>query len=106
MRVSILMILLLATPVYANSGWTDFGGVLELVPTIHHRFRVKLDVDGNRSGCKDKQWFYQDYDRAGAREMYLALLEAVSSEKSVKVYVTGRCDINDYAEISEISIRP
>jgi hypothetical protein len=47
-----------------------------------------------------------DYDLAGAREMYLALLEAVSTHKLVRVYVTGRCDIYHYSEISEVGIRP
>ena len=86
----------------ASSGWTEYGYVVELVPTIHHRFKVNIDVKGNKSGCDEEQWFYQDYDISGAKEMYLALLEAVSSNKSVRVYVTGRCNINEYSEISEL----
>ncbi|MCK4834931.1 MAG: hypothetical protein KAT12_09130 [Gammaproteobacteria bacterium] len=101
----IAVYLLFANAVQATSGWTDYGHVIELVPTIHHRFKVNLEVKGNKSGCKEKQWFYQDYDISGAREMYLALLEAVSSNRSVRVYVTGRCNINEYAEISELGIR-
>ena len=89
----------------AASGWTDYGHVVELIPTIHHRFKVNIDVKDNKSSCRDKQWFYQDYDISGAREMYLALLEAVSSNKPVRVYVTGRCNLNDYSEISELGIR-
>lgn len=107
MRFLLITISLLFSPfTQATSGWTDRGYVLELVPTIHHRFKVNIDVKGNRSSCKEKQWFYQDYDTSGAREMYLALLEAVSSNKMVRVYVTGRCNINDYSEISELGIRP
>ena len=55
---------------------------------------------------KQKQWFYQDYDIAGSREMFLTLLEAVSSDLQVRVYVTGRCNIDDYSEISSVGIRP
>jgi len=101
-----VILLLISFSSLANPGWTSYGYVIELVPTIHHRFKVNIDVKGNKSPCKDKQWFYQDYAKAGAKEMYLALLEAVSSNKLVRVYVTGRCNINEYAEISSIGIRP
>lgn len=100
------LLLLTSIPSQASSGWTDYGYVTELIPTIHHRFKVNIDVEGNKSGCKEKQWFYQDYELIGAREMYLTLLEAVSSNKPVRVYVTGRCNHNEYAEISELGIRP
>jgi hypothetical protein len=107
MRIYLLTLLLLTSfPGRAASGWTDYGYVIELVPTIHHRFKVNLDVKGNKSSCNEKQWFYQDYDMPGAKEMYQALLEAVSSNKTLRVYVTGRCNINEYAEISSVGIRP
>ena len=107
MRFLILMILaLFSYSVQATSGWTGYGHIIELVPTIHFRFKVNIDVKGNSSACKEKQWFYQDYNVSGAREMYLALLEAVSSNKPVRVYVTGRCDVKEYSEISELGIRP
>lgn len=107
MRILLLIISMLsAFPAQATSGWTSYGHVVELVPTIHFRFKVKIDVKDNKSECKEKQWFYQDYNASGSREMYLALLEAVSSNKLVRVYVTGRCDINEYSEISELGIRP
>lgn len=106
MKTLLLMVLILFSySASATSGWTAYGRVIELVPTIHHRFKVNIDVKGNNSACKEKQWFYQDYDISGAREMYLTLLEAVSSNKSVRVYVTGRCNINEYSEISELGIR-
>jgi hypothetical protein len=107
MKALLLMVLtLLSYSASATSGWTTYGRVIELVPTIHHRFKVNIDVKDNGSACKEKQWFYQDYNVNGSREMYLALLEAVSSNKSIRVYVTGRCDINEYSEISELGIRP
>ncbi len=102
----LIILLLISFSVQASSGWTTYGNVIELVPTIHHRFKVNIDVKGNKSDCKEKQWFYQDYNVSGAREMYLALLEAVSSNKTVRVYVTGRCNINEYSEMSELGIRP
>ena len=102
----LIILLLISFSAHSTSGWTNYGKVIELVPTIHHRFKVNVDVKGNKSDCKEKQWFYQDYNVSGAREMYLALLEAVSSNKTVRVYVTGRCNINEYSEISEIGIRP
>ncbi|MBE9560085.1 MAG: hypothetical protein IMF15_04810 [Proteobacteria bacterium] len=107
MRILILMLLTLSSySVRATSGWTGYGHIIELVPTIHFRFKVNIDVKGNNSACKEKKWFYQDYNASGAREMYLALLEAVSSNKPVRVYVTGRCDVKEYSEISELGIRP
>jgi len=101
-----ITLFLMSLPSQATSGWTDYGYVIELQPGIHHRYKVNIDVKNNNSSCKQKQWFYQDYELSGAREMYLALLEAVSTAKLVRVYVTGRCDINDYSEISEVGIRP
>lgn len=102
----LLPIFLSSFSVQASSGWTGYGSVIELIPTIHHRFKVNIGVEGNKSGCKEKQWFYQDYATIGAEQMYLALLEAVSSNKTVRVYVTGRCHVNQYSEISEIGILP
>lgn len=107
MRNYVFMIMLLVSfPCHATSGWTDYGYVIELQPGIHQRFKVNIDVKGNSSSCKQKQWFYQDYGLSGAREMYMALLEAVSAQKLVRVYVTGRCNLNEYSEISEVGIRP
>ena len=94
-----------SSSIYAGSGWTDYGYVEELIPTIHHRFKVNIALKGNKSGCKEKQWFYQDYDISGAKEMYLALLASMSADKAVRVYVTGRCNSDDYAEISSVGIR-
>lgn len=104
--ILVALVSMLSFTATANSGWTGYGYVIELNPTIHHRFKVHLDVKANESSCREKQWFYQDYNASGAREMYLALLEAVVSNKTVRVYVTGRCDINEFAEISEVGIRP
>lgn len=90
----------------AVAGWSSYGSVIELNPTTSGRFLVKLDVSDNISGCKDKQWFYRDYTGTGADNIFRLLLEAVTSGKRVRVYVTGKCDINGYSEISSVSIVP
>ena len=100
-----LLGILLSFSSHATSGWTEYGYVVELVPTIHYRFKVNIALKGNKSGCKEKQWFYQDYDKSGARAMYMALLESITADKTVRVYVTGRCNIDEYAEISSVGIR-
>lgn len=91
---------------FGESGWTDFVSVAELVPTSRHYYEVRLPVMSNPSECKARTWFYQDYDSNGADMMYKTLLEGVKSEIRVRVYVTGRCNINGYAEISSVSIIP
>jgi len=92
--------------VFAVSGWTDYAPVIELTPTIHGRFLVKLKVPENPSGCKNKEIFYQDYSAPGSEQIFHALLEAVASEKMVRVYVTGKCGFNGYSEISSVGIVP
>jgi hypothetical protein len=107
-RLVLLLGLILLTPVsaYAVSGWTDYVPVVELIPTGQLRYLVVLKVSKNPSGCESKDTFYQDYDAFGAQQMYYALLEAVASNKNVHVYVTGKCGVNGYAEISSVGIVP
>jgi len=99
-------LLLIPMVAFAVSGWTDHALVVELTPTIHGRFLLELKVTKNPSGCKNKKTFYQDYGVPGSEQMFHALLEAVASEKRVRVYVTGKCDINGYSEISSVAIIP
>ena len=99
-------LLLLSMDVSAEAGWTDYVQVAELTPTTHQRYLVKLNVSENPSGCKNKVMFYQDYSAPGSEHAFRLLLEAVTSGKHVRVYVTGRCEINGYAEITSISIVP
>jgi hypothetical protein len=107
-KLLLVLGLLLLTPVsaYAASGWTDYVPVEELIPTGQLRYLVILKVSKNPSGCKSKDTFYQDYDSFGAQQMYDALLQAVASNKNVRVYVTGKCGLNGYAEISSVGIVP
>lgn len=90
----------------ADAGWTDYALVTELTPTIHQRYEVTIAVQQNPSGCREKQVFFQDYSAKGSEQMYLALLEAVSSGKRVRVFVTGECGVSGYSRISAVGIRP
>lgn len=87
----------------AESGWTDYAAVSEVQPTGFHYYLVRLPVKKNPSDCKDKEWFFQDYGGPGAKEMYATLLESLKSGLRVRVYVTGRCNLDGYAEISSLS---
>ena len=89
-----------------ESGWTSYGSVIELNPTIFKRFLVKINVASNPSRCKHTQGFYHYYSGVGSEYMFHALLGAVTSGKKVRVYVTGGCDLDGYNEISSVSIAP
>lgn len=108
LRCATYLCVLLSVPLtaFAVAGWTDYVPVSELTPTIHGRFLVKLKVTENPSGCKNKEVFYRDYGIPGAEQMYDALLKAVAAGKKVRVYVTGRCELNGYSEISSVAIVP
>ena len=95
---------LLMQSAYAESGWTDYVRVAELIPTTLHYYEVRLPVTVNPSGCPEKTWFYQDYDTRGAQIMYQTLLEGTHSEFLIRVFVSGKCNINGYAEISSVSV--
>ncbi|MGD8348530.1 MAG: hypothetical protein PVI79_04810 [Gammaproteobacteria bacterium] len=88
----------------AAAGWTDFVRVAELVPTSKHYYEVRLPVDNNPSGCREKTWFYQNYESPGAEQMFEVLLESLTSDIRLRVYVTGVCNLSGYAEFSSISV--
>ena len=93
-------------PALAGSGWTGFAPVAELTPTIHHRYIFRLTLADNPSGCKESEFFYQDYASPGSDHMFRALLSAIESGRKVRVYVTGKCDLDGYSEVSSVSIVP
>lgn len=93
-----------APPVEANSGWTDYAQVIELAPTARHYYGVKLSTKSNPSGCKNEQWFYQDYESHGADKMFQVILEGLKSNKPVRFYVTGKCNLDGYSEISAVGM--
>lgn len=93
-----------ASTARAGAGWTDFVRVAELVPTSKHYYEVRLPVADNPSGCREKTWFYQNYESPGADQMFDVLLEGLTTNIQLRVYVTGVCNFNGYAEFSSISV--
>ncbi|MDH3759513.1 MAG: hypothetical protein OEU50_00940 [Gammaproteobacteria bacterium] len=91
---------------HSSAGWTDYANVAELVPTSRHYYKFRLPVRKNPSGCKDNNWFYQDYGSLGSDKMFNLLLEGIKSNLRLRVYVTGSCNIDGYSEISSVSIIP
>ncbi len=103
----LLLTLLLSAPASAgNAGWSATATVAELTPSAQHRYTVRLNLSENPSGCRSPDTFYQDYSATGAEQMFHTLLEAVASGKQVRVYVSGRCELNGYAELSSVTILP
>jgi hypothetical protein len=90
--------------VQADSGWTDYGYVVELNPTSQYYYSVQLDVKQNPSGCKKKKWFYQDSKIPGANKMFLILLDALKENMRVRVYVTGGCNLHGHSAFSSVSV--
>ena len=90
--------------VQAGAGWTEFVTVDELIPTSRHYYEVKLPVEENPSGCKNKTWFYQNYSSRGSDKMFDTLLVGMKSGFRLRVYVTGICNINDYSEFSSVNL--
>ena len=90
----------------AGAGWTEHVPVAELVPTSGGRYLVKLNIPKNPSGCKNENMFYQDYSVPGSDYMFRVILEAVASGKMIRVFVTGKCELNGYSEISSVGIVP
>ena len=76
----------------------------ELVPTSRHCYELRLGVDENPSGCRRQGWFYQDYSMRGAGLMYQTLLEAIGSGLRLRIYVTGNCNLDGYAEFASIGV--
>lgn len=102
-----LCLLFFVPIIYAGgSGWTDSITVAELIPTARHYYELKLQVKDNPSGCRNKEWFYQDYSATGSDKMFDTLLKGVTSGFKLRVYVTGRCNLNGYSEITSVSISP
>lgn len=105
-RLGFVLLLMLSGSVVADAGWTEHASVVELTGSVQGRYLVRLDLAENQSGCRNKSVFYQDYNLPGAKEMFAIVLEAVSSGKKIRVFVTGKCELNGYSEISSVTILP
>ena len=110
MRILISIVavyLLLAAPgLHARAGWIDRVEVVELIATNRHYYEIRLQTDGNPSNCREKQWFYVNYEARGADEMFDLFVDAVARRLKLRVYVTGVCNFSGYSEISSVSARP
>jgi len=102
--VSGICALLLSTVAVADAGWTDEVEVVELIPTGRHYFELQLAGKNNPSGCRAKGWYYINYDAPGADKMFDLFVDSFKTELRLKVYVTGICNLNGYAEISSVSV--
>ncbi len=106
-RPAAIVVLLICTsvapPLFARAGWTDYARVGELIATGRHYYEVRIPVD-NPSGCREANWYYQNYDSPGSARMFEILLDAIESNVRVRLYVTGVCNINGYAEISSVGV--
>ena len=90
----------------ASAGWTDDVKVIELVPTDRHYYEIQLKVAKNPSGCREKNWFYLNYQARGTDKMFDLFVDGIKSSLRLRVYVTGICNINGYSEISAVSASP
>lgn len=104
---TLLVISALITPsqAHAAAGWTGQVRVIELIPSGRHYYEIHLVVDKNPSGCREKNWFYQNYDAAGSDKMFDLFVDSLKSQLRLRVYVTGVCNLNGYSEISALSAR-
>lgn len=89
---------------YADAGWTEAAPVIEVNPTAKHFYQFRLLDIESPADCKQKNGFYQDYKDRGADQIYQALLEAISANLNVKVFVTGGCNLKGFAEVSSVII--
>lgn len=101
-----IVTLLFSHLAHSAAGWTDYVTVAELIPTSRHYYIFKLPVKKNPSGCKEGNWFYQNYNALGSDKMFNALLEGIKTRLRLRVYVTGVCNLDGYSEISSIGIIP
>jgi len=90
----------------ADSGWTAPGRIVGLTVETPARFELGLDVESNPSRCRDAQHFYRGTLDAASSRMFDLLLAAYRDGRPVRVYVTGVCDINGFAEISKVGVAP
>ena len=105
--VALLIVILaqLVSPLArASADWTDYVKVIELIPTGRHYYEVQLDIEENPSGCREKDWFYLNYEARGANKIFDLFVDNIKSELRLRVYVTGVCNLKGYSEISAVSV--
>jgi hypothetical protein len=98
--------LMLSSAARAEAGWIDEVTVIELIPTGKHYFELRLAGKKSPSGCREKDGFYINYDARGADKMFDLFVDSIKTELSLRVYVTGICNLKGYSEISSVSAGP
>ena len=104
LSICLIASLVASAAAFARAGWTDYVIVAELVPTSKHYYELRIPVADNPSGCREEAWFYQNYESFGAEQMFTVLLESIKSGIPVRIYVTGNCNLQGYAEFSSVGI--
>lgn len=90
-------------PLQAQSGWTKTTEIIEITATAN-KFIIHAKPRKNPTDCKDRNHFYLNYTMPGANKIYNLLLDAAVKKLTVKLYITGLCDIFDMSELSKASI--
>ncbi|WP_214660518.1 hypothetical protein [sulfur-oxidizing endosymbiont of Gigantopelta aegis] len=102
---TMLFFALLGTkPIFAEAGWTSETQVLEIIATTAGKFIIHAQPKKNPTDCRDKNHFFLDYGLSGSQQVYKLLLDAALSKSTVKLYVTGRCELFDMSELSKASL--
>ncbi|MCK5640296.1 MAG: hypothetical protein KAJ19_05845 [Gammaproteobacteria bacterium] len=102
--LSALWLSVISLNAWADAGWTSYGIVKELSLNSSQQFQVRLYISSNPTDCKNEKWFYHDYKGVSGEQMYLTFLTGLTTGRKVRVYVTGKCNLNGYSNISEMSI--
>ena len=93
----------IAAPLQAQSGWTTDTEIIEITAAAN-KFIIHAKPRRNPTDCKDRSHFYLNYTMPGANKIYNLLLDAAVRNLTVKLYITGLCDIFDMSELSKASI--
>jgi len=103
---SLLLTILLPLQARAGAGWTEHVKVVELVPTGQFYYEIQLLGGNHKSGCREKDWYYLNYEAPGADKMFDLFVDSLQSKLRLKVYVNGLCNLKGYSEISAVSASP
>ena len=90
----------------ADSGWSNYTSISEITASNRDYYTIQLSSPTGTKNCKNKDTVYLEYDAKGSQAMFQILLNALISKNEVRVYLTGRCELHGYSEISSASIRP
>jgi hypothetical protein len=101
-----LYAIVLTSLAQADAGWTDYVTVSELIPTGRLYYEVELKGSKNVSGCREQDWYYLNYGAQGTDKMFDLFVDSMQSGLHLRVYVSGLCNLNGYAEITAVGASP